>query len=588
MGRSTKQWSKRKDKNTDVRLEFFRYALVAFASVIVLKLFLVQIIDNNFYQALASGQHEIFRELFPERGTVFVHDLKDESLVPVATNQQLAHVYADPRKVEDPEEVANSLAKVFGYDEEKVEKLIKRLDQPNDPYEPIATEVSRETLDRLLAMDLKGVFHFMEESRLYPEPSMSGHLLGFVGSDSEGVESGKYGIEGYFDEILAGKPGFIRSEKDIAGRLIAVADRSIEPAQDGADIVLTLDRTLQYKACTTLDKAVQKHGADSGSIIVVEPSTGRVLAMCGAPDFNSREFGKVESINSFNNPATFAAYEPGSIFKPFTMAGALDAGAVTPDTSFEDTGSVMVDGWPKPLGNAEGKVYGWSDMTKVLEDSINTGMIFAMRQMGQDNFIDYVKRFGFGEKTGIELDKELAGNIISLEKESEIYSATATFGQGITTTPIQIAMAYAAIANGGILKKPQIIDEIRYDDGTVEIRAPQDVRQVISSKTARTLGAMLVSVIEHGHGKHAAVPGYYIAGKTGTAQVANSGGYSNDYTIGSFAGFGPVEEPKFAMVVRIDNPKGVIWAESTAAPLFGEMAEFLLQYYEVPPIRSVE
>jgi cell division protein FtsI/penicillin-binding protein 2 len=589
MGRSKKQWNKRKDQNKDVRLEVFRYAILIFAGVIVLKLFLVQIIDQNFYEALASGQHEIFRELFPERGTVFVHDAKDEALVPVATNQRLAHVYVDPRKINNPERVARGLAKIFAYDDEKVEKLIVRLDQPDDPYEPIETEVSNETLDRLLKLDLQGVEYFREESRLYPEPSMSGHVLGFIGSDSEGVESGRYGIEGYFDEILSGVPGFIRSERDIAGRLIAVADRSIEPAQDGADIVLTIDRTVQFKACTSLSKTVMKHGADGGSITIVEPLTGRILAMCGAPNFESSEFNKVERIDSFNNPAIFEAYEPGSIFKPFTMAGAIDAEAVTPSTSFQDTGSVMVDGWPKPLSNAENKVYGWVDMTKVLEESINTGMIFSMRKMGQDKFIDYVKRFGFGEKTGIELDKELAGNISALEKKTEIFSATATYGQGITTTPVQIAMAYAAIANGGVLKKPQIIDEIRYDDGTVEIRAPQDVRQVISPKTARTLGAMLVSVIEHGHGTRAGVDGYYIGGKTGTAQVAgSSGGYSKNYTIGSFAGFGPVEDPKFAMVVRIDNPKGVIWAESTAAPLFGEMAEFLLQYYEIAPIRSVE
>jgi len=262
---------------------------------------------------------------------------------------------------------------------------------------------------------------------------------------------------------------------------------------------------------------------------------------------------------------------------------------VSPQTLFEDKGYSMVEGWPKPIRNAESKVYGMVDMTKVLEDSINTGMIFSMRQMGMDAFVDYVKAFGFGVQTGIELDTESAGTIASLDIGAEIYAATASYGQGITVTPLQMAMAYAALANGGVLKKPQIIDEIRYDDGSVEVHSSQDLAQVIQPSTARTIAAMLVSVIEHGHGTQAGVPGYYIAGKTGTAQVASSsGGYSQDSTIGSFAGFGPVEDPRFAMVVRIDNPKDVFWAESTAAPLFGEIAEFLLQYFEIPPVRSVE
>lgn len=569
-------------------MEALRLFMVAFAAVIAVKLFVLQVIDHDFYRALASGQHEILRELVPERGTVYMHDYKDETIVPVATNQLLAFVYADPRQIKNPDDTAEAIGALFDYNEERMNALEERLDRPEDPYEPIEREVDDETLERLLALELPGI-HFVRESvRLYPEASMSGHVIGFVGSDENGNKSGRYGIEGYFDELLAGKPGVLRSERDIAGRLIAVGERSVVPAVDGVDIVLTIDRTIQFKACTALKTAVAKHGADGGSIVIVEPSTGKIFAMCGAPDFDPNNYSQVESINQFNNPAIFNAYEPGSIFKPIPMAAALDVGAVTPSTRFEDLGSVLVEGWPKPLGNAEGKVYGNVDMTQVLEDSINTGMIFTMRQMGQEVFVDYVKRFGFGQPTGIELEKEMPGNIASLEKGAEIYKATATFGQGITVTPLQIVMAYAAIANGGVLKRPQIIDEVRHDDGTVEKRAPQDVMQVMDEKSARMLGAMLVSVIEHGHGRRAGVPGYYIGGKTGTAQVARTDGigYSLDNTIGSFAGFGPVENPKFAMVVRIDNPRDVVWAESTAAPLFGEMAQFLLQYFEVPPIRK--
>lgn len=585
-----RSWRKSPKGNVDARLEFIRYSVILFATVIVLKLFILQVVQHGFYEALASGQHEIYEELIPQRGAVFVHDYKDEALVAVATNEQLAFIYADPRLIEDPDDTAKALGKIFYMDDEAIDALEERLKRHDDPYEPVQRSVNEDTLEEILQLDLPGIFYVREESRLYPEPEMSGHVLGFVGSNEDGSLSGKYGIEGYFDEELSGKIGYLMAEHDIAGRLIAVADRIYEAATDGVDIVLTLDRTIQYKACLALEDAVRAHDAEGGSVVIVEPTTGHILAMCGAPDYDPNHYGNVDSINIFNNPAIFNAYEPGSVFKPLTMAAALDVGAVTPKTTFTDLGYVMVDGWPKPIGNAEGKVYGEVDMTQVLEDSINTGMIFAVRQAGMDVFVEFIKRFGFGELTGIELETEAAGTISSLDIGSEIYAATASFGQGITVTPLQIAMAYAAIANGGVLKKPQIVDEIHYADGTVEKRSPVDLTQVMQTSTSRTLAAMLVSVIEHGHGTKAGVPGYYIAGKTGTAQVARTDGigYDQDNTIGSFAGFGPVEDPRFAMVVRIDNPKDVVWAESTAAPLFGEIAEFLLQYFEIPPVRSIE
>ncbi len=583
-----KKWKTTSGKTTDIRLEVFRYFLVALASIITLKLVFVQIIDHDFYTALANGQHELFKTLVPDRGTIYVHDYKDKTLVPIGTNEQRFFIYADPRQITDVDKTVQALTEMFGYDEAKQAIIKEKLNRHDDPYEPIEKEIDDKTLAKLEAYNLDGILSVRKSARVYPEQGVGGHIIGFLGANEDGTMVGKYGLEGYFNEELAGTKGFIHAERDIAGRLISIGDRSVEPAVDGADLVLTIDRTIQFKVCSALREAVEQHDADGGSVVIVEPSTGKIFAMCGAPDFDPNHYGDVESINAFNNPAIFDSYEPGSIFKPLTMAAAIDVGAVSPTTTFEDTGSVMVEGWPKPLGNAEGKSYGVVDMTKVLEDSINTGMVFSMRKTGRENFVDYVKRFGFGTKTGIELETEQQNNITSLEKESEIYSATASFGQGITVTPIQIAMAYAAVANGGVLKRPMIIDEIRRSDGSVEKRTPQDITRVIDEKTARTIGAMLVSVIEHGHGKRAGVPGYYIGGKTGTAQVARKDGigYDQDNTIGSFAGFGPVEDPRFAMVVRIDNPKGITWAESTAAPLFGKIAEFLVEYFEIQPVRK--
>jgi len=579
------KWQTAAQPKREQRLDFLRWFFVAIACLIVVKLFFIQIMDHKNYAALASGQHEIFKKLYPERGQVFVHD--KDALVPVITNQQLAFVYADPRYIKDPENAAIILGDLFDFDEEKVNRLKEKLADKEDPYEPIRKDVSKELLEKVKELEMDGLHYTMGSTRLYPEANIGGQLLGFLGSDKDGNQKGRYGIEGYFDEELAGSEGYLKSDRDIAGNIIAVANHALAPAQDGSDLVLTIDRTIQFKVCSMLTASVKKHGADGGSVIIVDPSTGRILAMCGSPDFDPNNFHEVANTNVFNNPTIFGTYEPGSVFKPITMAAAIDAGSVTPQTTFMDTGESMVNGWYKPIRNAQNKKYGLVDMTQILEDSINTGMIFIMRSMGSDVFASYVDRFGFGKKTGIELETESVGDVSSLQKKSELYRATASFGQGISVTPLQIVMAYAAIANGGVLKKPIIVDEIRHKDGTVEKRQPQDVTQAMSPKAARTIGAMLVSVVEHGHGKQAGVKGYYIGGKTGTAQVASeNGGYSETNTIGSFAGFGPIEDPKFAMIVRIDHPRDVQWAESTAAPLFGEIAKFLLQYKEVAPTRK--
>jgi len=583
--RSRKWQQGRRSSTKDSRLSVIRFGVLLVAILVVIRLFFLQVVEYDFYSALASGQHEIFKELTPTRGTIFIHDGKDQDLVPLATNHQLAAVYADPRRVEDPEATALAVGDVFSFDEEKINKLKERLSNKEDPYEPIQKEVSDEVLGRLLSLDLPGIAYTREERRLYPETGLGGQVTGFVSQNEDGTVGGKYGIEGFFEKTLAGKPGFLRSERDIAGRLITIGESAIEPAVDGSDIVLTIDRAIQFKACSALAESVKKHGAEGGSVIVLDPKTGRILAMCGAPDFEPSKFGEAPSIRAFNNSAIFNAFEPGSVFKAVTMAASIDVGAITPGTVYEDTGEVSIDEYT--IRNSDKKAHGLQTMTQVLESSLNTGTIFAMRAMGQEKFRDYVKQFGFGEETGIELQTEVAGDISAINKKSEIFSATATFGQGITSTPLQVAMAFATIANGGILKKPIIVDEIRHPDGAVEKKLPSDVRRVIDTKTARYVSAMLVSVIESGHGRAAGVPGYYIAGKTGTAQVSKEGGggYDPDKTIGSFAGFGPADDPVFVMIVRIDKPTDAIWAETTAAPLFGEIADFLLRYLQVPPTR---
>ena len=358
------------------------------------------------------------------------------------------------------------------------------------------------------------------------------------------------------------------------------------PEQDGDTLVLTIDKTIQFNVEQVLKDAVTKHGADSGSVIVVNPKTGAIMAMATYPDFNPNAFNKVTDPKVFNNQTTTGNYEPGSTFKAITMAAALDEGKINPTTTYTDTGSVKVDNYI--IKNAEGGARGVQTMTQALSLSLNTGAIFAENQIGNQDFLSYIQKFGFGKKTGIELP-ETGGNLANLIKGNiEVNFDTASFGQGITVTPLQMIQAYTAFANGGKMMKPYIVQSKIDPNGKVTQTQPEVVGQPISAQTASTLSAMLVDVVENGFGKRAAVPGYYIAGKTGTAQVVGKDGkYDATNNIGSFIGYGPVQDPQFLMIVRIDHPRDVQFAESTAGPAFGQLAQFILNYLHVAPTRDV-
>lgn len=552
----------------------------ALTSVIIIRLFSLQVLEYGFYKALAEGQHNLYQQLFPKRGKVFATERKTTELYPLATNEPLTFVYANPSRIkDDPAVIAIALSPILGVTEEII---IERLSKENDLFEPLKHEVRAGDVQRIKELGFSGIEFSDELARYYPEGRTAAHLVGFLGFDGD-QRKGQYGIEGAFEEELAGAPGHLSAERDALGRWIAIGSRSIEPARDGDTVVLTVDRAILHEACTSLDEAVKQHGADGGSVVVLEPSTGAVLAMCGNPGFDPNAYAGVDDPAVYLNPVTFEQYEPGSIMKPVVMAAALDEGKVTPMTTYTDEGSVKIGKYT--IKNSDGKTHGVQTMTKVLEESLNTGAIFAMRQVGPKTFESYLQRFGFGKKTGVELQGESPGDVSSLREGKEIFAATASYGQGITVTPLQLAAAFGAIANRGVLMKPYLVREIVRPDGTKVTTQPTKVRQVISQQTATTLSAMLVNVVRNGHGKRAGVEGYYIAGKTGTAQVPKKDGpgYEPDITIGSFGGFGPVEDPKFVMVVRIDRPRDVQFAESSAAPLFGKIAEFLLRYLEVPP-----
>jgi stage V sporulation protein D (sporulation-specific penicillin-binding protein) len=390
------------------------------------------------------------------------------------------------------------------------------------------------------------VYLYPRKIRSYPYGSFASHILGFVNNDGEG----QYGVEGYWNKILEDK------ERDLR---------------------LTVDYNIQYQAEKLLNGAVRSLNAEGGTIIVMEPGSGSILALADSPNFDPNNFSQEKNLGIFQADAFQKIFEPGSAFKPITMAAALDKGKITPQTTFSDPGVIKIGKWE--IYNYDQRTYqGDISMTEVLEKSINTGAVFAQRQLGDEDFLAYIEKFGIFEKTGIDLQGEASSPNNELKRGYEINFATASFGQGIEMTPLQLARAFSVIANGGELIQPHLAERAENDNNK---------KEVISPAAASKLTAMLVSVVENGFGKAARIPGYYIAGKTGTAQVSFSSlgiaksGYS-DKTWQSFIGFAPAFNPQFLILVKLNNPQTKT-AEYSAVPIFRDLAKYIIDYRQIPP-----
>lgn len=561
-------------------LVFFIFCLSA---VLVTRLAELQVFRHGLYVTLAEEQRTVSRTLPSDRGEIFLSDRGDR--YPIAVNREYSLAYVVPGEVRD---VSRSVRDVASTLELDPEVLLEKFSKANDPFEILKRRLSDEEADRVRALGVRGVFLLPETYRYYPGEHLAAQTVGFVGMKDDAYV-GRYGIEASFEDILKGSVGSVSNERDAGGRWIPLSGKSFTPPEHGANVILTIERVIQYEIEKILKEAVEKFQAESGTILVLEPKTGNILALASFPSFNPNEYSKEERPESFLNPAVSLSYEPGSVLKPISMAIGIEDGKVNAETEYVDTGSIAEGGFV--IRNAEEKVYGRSTMTRVLDESINTGVIFVERLVGNARFREYLSRFGFGEKTGIALPAESSGNIKNLanaKRSIEFY--TASFGQGITVTPLQMANAYAAIANGGVLMKPNIVKRIIFSDGRVEDRVPEEIRSVVGERAAKEIGKMLRSVVVNGHGKRADVPGYLVVGKTGTAQVAKSGtkGYEEGMNIGSFVGYAPLEDPKFVVLVKIDNPKNVDWAESSAAPTFQKVMKFLLESSGVKPTEATQ
>jgi len=557
------------------RVNFLFVVIVLFSAIAIGRLFHKAIIEHSYYLNLAKSQRELVREIPANRGEIVVEEEGRD--FPLATNITQNTLTVIPNHITEPKKVAKELAVFVGKKPEELEKLFATSKLYIPPLKKRLTDEESEAIKKL---DLEGVMLVPEQYRFYPEDRLASTVLGFVDTDKKG----QYGVEGYFDKILRGTFGMVKGEKDSSGKSIAVAATSQENPKDGGTVVLTIDRAVQDFVEQKLRAAVERFSAKSGSVIIMDPYTGRIISMASMPDFDPNNYGDIKDYNAFTSQAISSAYEPGSIFKVITMAAALNENTVQPDTTGVFDAYVEVDG--QKIYTAIKQAYGKETMTQVLENSDNVAMVWVIQKLTRDPFYRYLRSFGFGVQTGLEMENEASGFVKDKHNLPELDFATTSFGQGIMVTPIQFVTALAAFANGGKLVQPHIIDKIIQQDGREIVTQNKVIREVISPKTAQQIGEMMVSVVENGHGKAARVKGYNVAGKTGTAQVADeNGAYSYSKHIGSFGGFAPLENPKFAMLVRLDEPKGVSWAEESAAPLFGEIADFMLKYYQVPPTK---
>lgn len=554
------------------------FVLLTFS--VVARLFYLQVLHHGDYQQVAAAQHSFKDTIYAKRGQVFAYDTISNTPFMLASNQSLDLVYVNPKEIENKEEVVTRLSGILAMKKEDIEPKF----DDKQVYVIIMHRLTKGQSDRINALNLKGVYLQAENWRYYPENTLASSVLGFV--DNEGT--GNYGIEQRFDDILRGIDGYLSEETDAHGTKIAFGNDGSIPAVNGSDIYLTIDRYIQGMAEKTLAETIKNFSADSGQVIVMDKVTGKILAMANAPTFDPNKYTDVKDYSLFKNKAVTDLYEPGSVFKAVTLAAGEDAGKITPDMTYTDTGSVVLDG--NTIKNSDLKAHGLCTMSFVLEQSLNTGTTFIEQKLGKDTFYDYIKKFGFGELTGIEFDGESAGKVYKPSELNEHGYATMSFGQSISMTALQMLQAYATIANNGLMMKPYIVDKTVDATGKVQKTNSTEVRTVISEKAAADMKQMLIAVVDKGHGGQAKVRGYKIAGKTGTAQVikADGTGYEEGKNIGTFVGFPVAEGANFVVLAKIDNPKGVQWAESTAAPVVGTMLDYLLKYYQIPTTEKVE
>ncbi|MEK7560183.1 MAG: penicillin-binding protein 2 [Patescibacteria group bacterium] len=562
-------------RQTIKRLYVLIFAICLMFFLVALNLFNLQVLHHKKYKNISLNQQDNFlKNPFPHRGNIFLID-KNGKYSAAASTKNGFLAYVNARVLENPEDAFLKLNSVINIDKDIFLKFIQK---KNDPFEVLEKKLSKEDAEKILSFNIKGIGVVEDEWRFYPLGAFLSHVLGFSSIISSDIIEGKYGIEKFYNKFLVGS----KKSKNSKGFFVffsAIASVFGENLEDGQDIFLTIEPNVQIIAERDLKKLSDKWHAQSGGILVLDPKSGEVVVMAAFPKFDPNKYFEEKDLSVFLNPFVEKVFEMGSIMKPVTMATGIDSGHITPDTTYLDKGFIEING--KKLRNFDEKPRGERNMTQVLEESLNTGAVFVMQRTGKEIFKEYLKKFGFYEKTNIDLPGEVKSNLSNLESGRDIEFATASFGQGIAVSPIAMVRALGALANGGRLVEPTLTYK---NEASRETNEP---RQIIKRETAFLVSKMLVDVVDHTlAGGKAKIDGYSIAAKTGTAQIPNKngGGYGEEF-FHSFFGYFPAYDPRFLVFMFLERPTGVKYASQTLTEPFTNLVKFLINYYAVPPDR---
>jgi len=546
-----------------VLLLFFFFGFLA----VVIKLFYLQVLNPKL--SLEDLYHQD-KKIYPQRGKIF-----DSNGQPLAINIQNYLLYFEPKKITEEDKLIRKLDEVLNIGEATLES---KLDRKKD-WLIVQNNIDKKTKEDIEKLKLNGVGFQEGFKRYYPEASLAAHLLGFVGKDYWGESLGYFGIEGYYNKDLVGLPGVLKSERDLFGKPIFIGTQEKIDPEDGNDLYLTIDNSVQAIAKKKLLQGLDSYQAKEGCVLIADPYTMKILSAVCLPDFDLDqyyEFGE----DFFKNPIISDVYEPGSIFKPLIVAAALEEKAIKPNDFYNEEGPVKVGEYSIKTWNDkyEGKI----SISRILEKSSNVGMVYIGKKLGNKKLYSYLDKYGFGKLTNIDLQGEVSGFLKPYSQWYPIDFSTVTFGQGIAMTPIQILRAFAVVINGGNLVKPMMVEKVVFDSKEKTVQ-PKTEKKVLSSKTSEIIKKMLISTVENGEIKWAKPKGYSVGGKTGTAQIPIGGRYDTSKTNASFIGFAPADKPKFIALVILKEPKSSPWGSETAAPLFFEIAKELLIYYNIAP-----
>lgn len=585
------------------RLGFLQIIFLVLLASLLGRLYYWQIIHHDRFVLAASEQHLTTIRIEAPRGRILANDgsllvanqkafllyaylpeikkeLKNGQLYHDRANEITELILpilfeAEVRDSKDPEKLSRKEKETL--EANLKQKLVRQLNQDGVVWVPLAHKISPSDKEAIDVLKIKGLGFQEQSKRFYPENALASTILGFVGKDKEGNDHGYSGLEGFYEDQLRGRGGKLTQEVDAAGRPILTGEVQEAIVRNGLDIETTIDRSVQYTVERYLFDGAKKYGAKSASAIVLDAKTGAVLAMANSPGFDPNkwsEFGELERRNS----AISDIYEPGSTFKIITAAAALDSGKVKTDTICPCTGPIKVSGYE--VQTASNKYYPNSNMAEILQYSDNIGAAFWSQQIGRDTFLNYLDKFGFGKATGIDLQGEETGLLKPKKEWREIEMVTGAFGQGLSVTPLQIASFVQAVANDGRMMKPFLAKKIVSDNKKID-QEPKFLRQVIKPEVATIMKELLLSAVENGEARKSVPKGMRIGGKTGTAQIPKNGKYDPGKTVASFVGFGPIEDPKFVMIIKFVEPTP-IWGSETAQPTFFRIATELYNYWGIP------